>query len=78
MGPYKESVATLLWLLSGIAFGAIMRWGNVSLQAIFIAATFVEHALGLPVITSIGIACGNTLAPLVTAYLLKNSSSITI
>jgi diguanylate cyclase (GGDEF)-like protein/PAS domain S-box-containing protein len=71
MGPYKESIATLLWLPSGIAVGAIMRWGNVSLPAIFIAATFVEHALGLPVITSIGIACGNTLAPLVTAYLLK-------
>ena len=71
MGPYKESIATLLWLPTGIAVGAIMRWGNVSLPAIFIATAFIESSLGLPVITSLGIACGNTLAPLVTAYLLK-------
>lgn len=71
MGPYKESIATLLWLPTGIAVGAIIRWGKVSLPAIFIAATFVESSLGLPVTTSLGIACGNTLAPLLTAYLLK-------
>lgn len=71
MGPYKESVATLLWLPTGIAVGAIMRWGNVSLPAIFIAATFVELSLGLPAPTSVGIAVGNTLAPLLSAYLLK-------
>jgi len=71
MGPYKESVATLLWLPTGVAVGAIMRWGKISLPAIFIAATFAESSLGLPVTTSLGIACGNTLAPALTAYLLK-------
>ena len=54
MGPYKDSIATLLWLPSGIAVGAIIRWGNVSLPAIFIAATFVEYSLGLSVSTSFG------------------------
>lgn len=28
MVPYKESVATLIWLPTGIAVGAIMRWGG--------------------------------------------------
>jgi len=73
MGPYKESIVTLLWLPTGIAVGAIIRWGYISLPAIFIAATFVELYLGLPIIVSLGMACGNTLAPLLTAHLLKKA-----
>ncbi len=73
MGPYKESIVTLLWLPTGIAVGAILRWGNISLPAIFLAATFVELSLNLPVTTSLGMASGNTLAPLLTAHLLKKA-----
>jgi len=73
MGPYKESIVTLLWLPTGIAVGAIIRWGNISLPAIFVAATFVELSLNLPISTSLGMAGGNTLAPLLTAYLLKRA-----
>lgn len=73
MGPYKESIVTLLWLPTGIAVGAIIRWGYISLPAIFVAATFVELSLNLPIATSLGMASGNTLAPLLTAYLLKKA-----
>jgi len=73
MGPYKESIVTLLWLPSGIAVGAIIRWGYVSLPAIFVAAAFVEFYLGLPAAVSLSMACGNTLAPLVTARLLQKA-----
>jgi diguanylate cyclase (GGDEF)-like protein/PAS domain S-box-containing protein len=73
MGPYKESIVTLLWLPTGIAVGAIIRWGNISLPAIFVAATFVELSLNLPISTSLGMAGGNTLAPLLTAHLLKKA-----
>lgn len=73
MVPYKEFIATLIWLPTGIAVGAIMRWGNVSLPAIFIAATLVNVSMGVPLITSLAIACTNTLAPFLTAYLLKKS-----
>lgn len=73
MGPYKESIVTLLWLPTGIAVGAIIRWGNISLPAIFVAATFVELSLNLPISTSLGMAGGNTLAPLLTAHLLKRA-----
>lgn len=71
IGPYKESIATLLWLPSGVAVGAIMRWGKVAIPAIFFATVYVEHALGMSFGTSLSIACGNTLAPVCTAYLLK-------
>ncbi|MES2501953.1 MAG: EAL domain-containing protein [Pseudomonadota bacterium] len=71
MVPYKESIVTLIWLPTGIATGAIMRWGKIALPAIFIAAFFVEISVDLPISTSIGIACGNTLAPFFSAYLLQ-------
>jgi len=73
MGPYKESIVTLLWLPTGIAVGAIIRWGYISLPAVFLAATFVELYLGLPIAVSLGMASGNTLAPLLTAHLLKKA-----
>ncbi|MDP3679010.1 MAG: MASE1 domain-containing protein, partial [Methylotenera sp.] len=71
MVPYKEPVATLMWLPTGIAVGAIMRWGNISLPAVYAAAFLTELSLGLPFFTSVAIACTNTLAPFVAAYLLK-------
>jgi|GEM_PF-431555 len=71
MVPYKASIVTLIWLPTGIAVGAIMRWGNISLPAIYIAAALVESSIGLPYATAAAIACTNTLAPFVTAHLLK-------
>ncbi len=71
MVPYKESVATMMWLPSGIAVGAIMRWGNISLPAIYLAVVMVEYSVGLPILTSFAIAITNTAAPYLTAYLLK-------
>ncbi len=71
MVPYKESIVTLIWLPTGIAVGAIMRWGKLTLPATFLAAFFVELSVGLPFLTSIGVAIGNTLAPFLTAYLLQ-------
>ncbi|HEY0841283.1 bifunctional diguanylate cyclase/phosphodiesterase [Methylotenera sp.] len=69
MVPYKESVATLIWLPTGIAVGAIMRWGRVSIPAVFIASFLVELTV-LPFSASILIAITNTLGPLLAAYLL--------
>lgn len=71
MVPYKESVATMMWLPSGIAVGAMMRWGNISLPAIYLAAFMAEYSSGLPIFTSLAIAITNTAAPYFTAYLLK-------
>ncbi len=73
MVPYKESVVTLMWLPTGIAVGAIMRWGKISIPAVYTAAILVELSAGLSLATSAAIACTNTLAPFVAAYLLRKS-----
>ena len=69
--PYKESIVTLIWLPTGIAIGAIMRWGSISLPAILIAATCAELSIGVSFVTALAIALGNTVAPFVTAYFLN-------
>lgn len=71
MVPYKESIATLIWLPTGIAVGAIMRWGNISLPAIYLGAAVAELSVGLPLLPSLAIAVTNTLSPFCTAYLLN-------
>lgn len=71
MVPYKESIATLIWLPTGISVGAIMRWGKVSLPAIYLGAVVTELSVGVPFSTSLAIAVTNTLSPFCTAYLLK-------
>ncbi len=71
MVPYKESIVKLIWLLTGIAVGAIMRFGNRSLPAILIAVTLLELSVGHPIKASTTIGITNTLAPLVAAYFFK-------
>ena len=73
MVPYRESVATLIWLPTGIAVGAILRLGKVSLPAIYLAAVVAELLAGLPILASLLIGITNTLAPLFTAYFLNKS-----
>ncbi len=69
--PYKESIATLVWLPTGIAVAAIMRWGNICLPAIYLAVVLVEYQSGVPLLTSLAIGVTNTAAPTLTAYLLQ-------
>lgn len=70
MVPYKESVATLIWLPTGIAVGSIMRWGRIGIPAVFLASFLVELTV-LPVGASMLIAITNTLGPVLAAYLLQ-------
>lgn len=74
MVPYKESIAALIWLPTGIAAGAIMRWGRISFPAIYVAAFFAELSIGMPYLTCAAIAFTNTLAPFFAAYLFKKSN----
>lgn len=82
MVPYKETIVALVWVPTGIAVAAIMRWGRVSWFAIYLAATLVELSVNLTFLASLLIATSNTLAPLLTAYFLKrfhfNSSLIRV
>lgn len=71
MVPYKESIATLIWLPTGIAVAGILRWGKISIPAIYLGACVAEMSVGVPLIPSMVIAITNTLAPLFTAYFLN-------
>jgi PAS domain S-box-containing protein len=67
--PYND--ITLFWLPTGIAVAALWRWGMAFWPGVFLGCLLVESSLGTPILLSLGISVGNTLAPLLTAWLLK-------
>ncbi len=71
MVPYKASIVTLVWVPTGVALAAIMRWGKASLIAIYVASVLVNFSTGAPLLATLFIAIGNTLAPYLSAYILK-------
>lgn len=73
MLPYVGSQVTLIWLPSGIAVFALLRGGYGFLPAIFIGAVLVNMWVGSIFLVASSIAVGNTLAPLLTFFLLKSS-----
>lgn len=64
---------TLLWLPTGIAVAALLRLGYGVFPGIWIGALAVNLLIGSPVATASGIAVFNTLAPLISVWLLKRS-----
>ncbi|MDP2246645.1 MAG: diguanylate cyclase, partial [Nitrosomonadales bacterium] len=70
--PYVGSHITLIWLPTGIAVAALMRWGHVNLTAIYVAAFFVNFSVSSSFTLSAQIALSNTLAPLVAASLMQH------
>lgn len=63
---------TLIWLPTGIAVAALLRWGNVNLVAIFLAAFLVNLSVGSSSALAAQVALGNTLGPLLTVALLRH------
>ncbi|MBI3222678.1 MAG: MASE1 domain-containing protein [Nitrosomonadales bacterium] len=69
--PYIDSHITLVWLPTGIAVAALLRWGNACWPGIFLGALATNYYMdALPLLDTF-IAFGNTLAPLLTAWLLR-------
>lgn len=68
--PYTGSHITLVWLPTGIAVAALLRWGWSVWPGIYLGAFFVNLAIGSPWPLAAAIAVGNTLGPLLTARLL--------
>jgi PAS domain S-box-containing protein len=63
---------TLFWLPSGIAVAALLRWGMpCCLTGIFLGGLLAGLSLDNSFPLAVGIAIGNTLAPLATVRLLK-------
>ena len=63
---------TLVWLPTGIAVAALLRWGNVYWPAILVGAFATNLAIGSPPLMAASIALGNTLGPLLAVHLLRN------
>lgn len=71
--PYYGSHITLLWLPTGIAVAALIRWGPAIWPGIALGAFLANWAIDSGPALALGTAVGNTLAPLLTAFGLRHS-----
>ena len=69
--PYVDSHITLIWLPTGIAVAALMRWGYICWPGIFLGALATNFSVDSTPLLDSFIALGNTLAPLLAAKLLR-------
>ena len=71
--PYIGAHITLIWLPTGIAVAALLRWGWNLWPGVFAGAFLVNLAISGNPLLAAGIAIGNTLAPLLTARWLSRT-----
>ena len=64
---------TLVWLPSGVALAALVLWGTRGWPGVYLGAFLVNLAIGSAWQLAAAIAVGNTLAPLLAAYLLQHT-----
>ncbi len=65
---------TLMWMPTGIAVAAFLRWGFCFWPAVTVGAVAVNLAVGSPWPLALAISVGNTLGPLLAAWILKRLS----
>jgi PAS domain S-box-containing protein len=70
--PFVGTHITLIWLPTGIAVAALVRWGRPVWPGIYAGAFLVNLFTGSSWLLAAAIAIGNTLAPLSTVALLKH------
>lgn len=63
--------ASPIWPATGLAIAAVLLWGYRIAPAIFIGAFVANQLTAGSVLTSLGIASGNTLEALAAAYLVQ-------
>jgi len=71
--PYIGSHVTLIWLPTGIAVAALIRWGIGMSPAIVLAAFCVNITITPDVPLSFFISIGNTLAPIAASFFLTRA-----
>lgn len=71
--PFTGSHITLVWLPTGIAVAALLRWGWGVWPGIYLGAFLVNLAIGSSPFLAAGIAVSNTLGPLLAAKWLQQS-----
>jgi len=73
MLPALGTNITLIWLPTGIAVAALFRWGFQVWPGIALGAATVNLAVGTPWGAACAIAVGNTLGPLLAAWVLRRT-----
>ena len=68
---YVPVNASLIWLPTGIAVAALVRWGPMMTAAIYLGAMLLELSVGTHLGRASTFAIGITLAPCVTYFILK-------
>lgn len=71
--PAIGSHITLIWLPTGIAVAALLRWGMSIWPAVWLASLAVNHTVGSSWPLAVAIAVGNTLGPFLSAWILKHT-----
>ena len=71
MLPAVGTNITLIWLPTGIAVAALVRYGYGCWPGVALGAAAVNFAIGTPLPVALGIAVGNTLGPLLAALALR-------
>lgn len=71
--PFVGTHITLIWLPTGIAVAALLRWGYSIWPGIYLGAFLVNLFTGASWPLAAAIALGNTLAPILTVALLNRA-----
>jgi diguanylate cyclase (GGDEF)-like protein/PAS domain S-box-containing protein len=69
--PYINPHITLMWLATGIAVAALMRWGYICWPGIFLGALATNFSIDASPLLDTSIALGDTLSPLLATWLLR-------
>jgi MASE1 protein len=69
--PFTSGNVSPVWPASGVALGAVLLCGYGVWPAIAAGAFLVNFLSPIPHIAAVGLACGNTLAALTGAFLLR-------
>jgi integral membrane sensor domain MASE1 len=70
---FATSSVTAIWPPTGIALAALVLWGPSVWPGVALGAFVANAWTGVPLITVLGITCGNTLEGVVGAYLLRRT-----
>lgn len=69
--PFLEAHITLIWAPAGIAVAALLRNGLALWPAVWLGALAINLSIGSSFWLAFGIACGNTLGPVIGVWLLR-------
>jgi integral membrane sensor domain MASE1 len=68
---FATGSVTAIWPPTGIALAALVLWGPSVWPGVALGAFLANAWTGVPLVTVLGITCGNTLEAVVGAYLLR-------